>query len=89
MTPGAGKYDQICTQVRNDTEATDVAVMVINGKHGTGFSVQSQSMKFMILLPRLLRDMADQIESEINNNPNMQKLMEEVENELADNSRPN
>lgn len=40
MAVGPGVYDEVCTMVREATEAQAVVVMVIGGKHGSGFSIQ-------------------------------------------------
>lgn len=41
MPLGPGKYDDVCTYVREETEASAAIVIVVGGKHGPGFSVQS------------------------------------------------
>ncbi|MGA7807863.1 hypothetical protein [Bradyrhizobium sp.] len=58
---GPGKYDTQCTWVRKELQAEGVILLVIGGKHGAGFSVQA-SLKLILELPRLLRDVADEIE---------------------------
>jgi len=40
MPIGPGKYDAVCTQVREQTKAQAVALMVLQGEHGSGFSNQ-------------------------------------------------
>jgi hypothetical protein len=65
MPVGPGKYDAECTQVREATGASLVAVIVIGGKQGQGFSVQADVTNgFMALarLPEILRQMATDIE---------------------------
>lgn len=52
---GPGKYDDICTQAREDAEAEGVILMVLDGTKGSGFSCQSSAQ-------HLLRYMADEIE---------------------------
>jgi len=37
---GPGKYDEQCTYVREQTQAEGAIVLVLNGRRGTGFSVQ-------------------------------------------------
>jgi len=61
MAMGPGKYDAICTEARLKTQATGVALVVIQGEHGSGFSVQAPDTMTR-LLPVLLRRMADEIE---------------------------
>ena len=64
MAIGPGKYDAIATMAREQAEAEAVVVILFNGKHGDGFSVQ-QPVGARIDLPALLRLMADQIERDI------------------------
>lgn len=58
---GPGKYDDICTQVREATKAEGIVLIVINGEHGGGFSVQAP-LVYHLRLPELLRNVADEIE---------------------------
>ncbi len=60
---GPGKYDQICTDVRKHTKAAGVIVIVCNGYNGSGFSAQLP-IHLMRSMPKLLRDLASQIEAE-------------------------
>jgi len=63
MALGPGKYDEHCTQVRRETQATGVCLMVFDGLKGSGFSVQTENFRLLAMLPQILRDTADQIES--------------------------
>jgi hypothetical protein len=60
--PGPGKYDQETTALRLATGAHSVVVMVIGGRLGEGFEVQSSKPGFTNILPNLLRDLADSME---------------------------
>jgi len=40
MAKGPGKYDRVCTLARDATEAEACILIVVNGKHGSGFSCQ-------------------------------------------------
>jgi hypothetical protein len=60
MADGPGKYDDLCTHVRTTTKAAAAIVIVVNGTHGTGFSVQAPP-GIVEILPTILRDMADEI----------------------------
>lgn len=60
---GPGKYDDITTLVREVTEAQGVAVIVIGGNRGQGFSVQG-SDRFIERLPDVLEDMARSIRAQ-------------------------
>lgn len=62
MPIGAGKYDDLCTYVRENSDADGAIVIVLNGKLGNGFSVQAIA-EITATLPVLLRSMAEQIES--------------------------
>jgi hypothetical protein len=60
---GPGKYDDITTLVREVTEAQGVAVIVVGGNKGQGFSVQG-SDRFIERLPDVLEDMARSIRAQ-------------------------
>ena len=62
MAWGPGKYDAECTLVRERVKADGVLIAVFNGTLGTGFAAQL-SAELTMTLPKLLRDMAQQIES--------------------------
>lgn len=64
MANGPGKYDDIATKVRKETEADGVVIVIINGKKGSGFSAQLPA-HIQITLPQNLRSIADQIEEGI------------------------
>jgi len=61
MALGPGKYDELCTYVREMAKAEGVALIVIHGGYGSGFSVQAP-LGLTATLPVMLRLMADQIE---------------------------
>lgn len=60
MTIGPGRYDDLCTKVRAETEADAVIVIVVGGKRGHGFSCQSD-FATMLALPTMLEELAQQI----------------------------
>ena len=60
---GPGRYDDLCTHVREQAEAEGAIVILINGKHGPGFSCQG-TLLALLQLPRVLREVADQIEQD-------------------------
>jgi hypothetical protein len=64
MAVGPGKYDDLCTLVREKTEADGVVVLVFDGNKGNGFSVQGP-VSLTATLARVLRSMADQIEADL------------------------
>jgi hypothetical protein len=58
---GPGKYDAETTVVRERIGATAVVLIVVDGKAGSGFSVQAPAY-VVERLPTALRVMADEIE---------------------------
>jgi hypothetical protein len=54
MPVGAGKYDDLCTYVREKAEAQGAIVVILNGNKGQGFAMQAD-------LPSTLR-LADMLE---------------------------
>jgi len=65
MTIGAGKYDDVCTMVREETQALGVALIVLGGNKGQGFSVQVVDVRIMATLPEILESMARQIRKDV------------------------
>ena len=63
MTIGPGKYDDLCTLVRQRVGGDGVIVIVLGGDRGNGFAFQAD-LKTALLLPQMLRHTADQIESD-------------------------
>jgi hypothetical protein len=61
MAIGPGKYDELCTYVREESKADCAVVMIVNGEKGSGFSVQSL-FPASTTLPAMLRKIADDIE---------------------------
>lgn len=64
MAHGPGKYDDLCTEVREKAEAEGVILMIFNGNKGQGFSCQLSPI-LTHLVPHLLREVADQIEEDM------------------------
>ncbi len=65
MPEGPGKYDDLCTYVREGAEAAAVIVIVLHGKHGDGFSVQARHELPPLEIARVLRRVAEQIEGDV------------------------
>jgi hypothetical protein len=61
MAEGPGKYDELCTYVRETAQAQGVVIIVLGGNKGNGFSCQATAL-ITALLPGLLRYIANQIE---------------------------
>lgn len=64
MSHGAGKYDDECTQARATTEADGVVLIVLNGKKGSGFSVQAPG-PVLEMMPDMLEGLAQQIREDL------------------------
>lgn len=60
MATGPGKYDDICTYVRDAAQAEGVLIIVINGEKGSGFSAQLTG-QLAAEVPDMLENMAKQI----------------------------
>ena len=65
MAVGPGKYDDIATAAREGAEARGIVVLVFEGKDGSGFSVQGHDVEFLLGLPAVMRDLANQIEADM------------------------
>lgn len=63
---GPGKYDDLCTELREKTRAVGAIVIIVEGNQGNGFSVQGP-LPVVAQLPQMLRFMADQIERDAQN----------------------
>lgn len=59
---GPGKYDNETTNARLETGAIGIVLIVLNGRLGSGFSVQAPPA-LAVQLPFMLRNMADEIEA--------------------------
>jgi hypothetical protein len=57
MANGPGKYDALCTLVRELAQAEGVILIIKDGVYGSGFSVQSSEEQTMVL-PSLLEHIA-------------------------------
>lgn len=62
MAYGPGKYDDLATYVREQSQADGVIVIVYNGNKGQGFSCQVTDLRIHAAMPSSLRAVADQIE---------------------------
>ena len=47
MPLGKGKYDDLCTKVREDAHAVAALVIVIRGNKGDGFSLQTGDLRLL------------------------------------------
>lgn len=70
MAIGPGKYDEEATLVMERTKAHGVVLVVINGDKGSGLTTKDDfavlgTLPVMVMLPTILRSIADQIESDM------------------------
>jgi hypothetical protein len=64
MSPvGPGKYDALCTEVREKAKAQGVLLIVLHGTFGSGFSCQAD-LETTLMLPDLLEQVAADIRRE-------------------------
>lgn len=61
---GRGKYDDLCTQVREQTKADAVILIIRNGEHGDGFSMQA-TLPVLLTLPDMLEFLAKEIRADM------------------------
>jgi hypothetical protein len=60
MAIGPGKYDDLCTEIRERTKASGVLLIVIGGTKGQGFACQADLIT-TVMLPQLLESVAADI----------------------------
>jgi len=63
MPIGPGKYDDLCTSVREKTGGS-VLLIVVGGERGPGFSCQAD-LETMKMLPDMLEHVAKQIRQDM------------------------
>jgi hypothetical protein len=64
MAAGPGKYDDLCTLVRERAAAAGALLIIVNGEKGSGFSCQADLMT-TAGIPDLLEDIARQIRADM------------------------
>lgn len=69
MPVGPGKYDDLCTYAREQAQATAAMVIIVGGKHGPGFAMQTADLRVQLALPQILRNIADEIERSAGKSP--------------------
>lgn len=60
MPLGPGKFDPVATQVREQTGAEGVVLLVLGAPAGSGFSVQGP-LELTLMLPDILENLAREI----------------------------
>lgn len=68
VKPGGGKYDDLCTLVRERADAAGVVLIVIDGNKGCGFSAAA-TLEVLSGLPDHLRSLANGIEQTYKEHP--------------------
>jgi hypothetical protein len=63
----AGLFDSACNRLREITKARCVAVIVIDGESGSGYSVVGP-LEAQVLLPDILQKMADTLRGQLSKN---------------------
>jgi hypothetical protein len=63
MPIGPGKYDALCTHVREQLKARGVLLIVLGGEQGNGFACQAD-LTTTLALPDLLEHIARQIRAD-------------------------
>jgi NAD(P)H-dependent flavin oxidoreductase YrpB (nitropropane dioxygenase family) len=61
MSIGPGKYDDLCSLVREKAKAKGAMVIIIAGEQGGGFSCQFDDLAMMEMVPDVLEMVAQQI----------------------------
>lgn len=64
MAIGPGKYDDLCSYVRDKATARGAIVIVFDGNKGSGFSCQADLVA-TLQLPALLESVAQQMRADI------------------------
>jgi len=64
MAIGKGKYDDLLTEAREKAKASGAVLIILDGEHGMGFSVQAPAL-MLARLPAMLRYTADMLDDDI------------------------
>jgi hypothetical protein len=64
MALGPGKYDDLCTLLRERAKASTALIIVIGGEQGEGFSLQTDDPRVLLALPEMLEDIARQMRAD-------------------------
>jgi hypothetical protein len=60
-----GKYDGLCTAVREAAEADGAIIVIFNGNQGHGFSMQALDASLIEIVPGILEKMAADIRQQL------------------------
>lgn len=61
---GPGKYDDLCTEIRERTGSTAVVLLIADGNKGPGFSVQA-TFEMLLTLPNALDELSNSIRADL------------------------
>lgn len=64
MNGPGGKYEALCSQVRETTHAEGCVLIILDGENGNGFSVEGTA-EVLQQLPTMLCSIADKIEKDL------------------------
>lgn len=64
MSIGPGKYDDLCTYVREQAKAQGAIILVLGGEQGEGFCCQAD-LAVTAALPQILRHIADTMQADL------------------------
>lgn len=65
MALGAGKYDDLCTIVREQADARVAIVIIVGGNKGQGFAIQSDDLTVLAAVPDMLELLARLIREDL------------------------
>lgn len=60
-----GIYDDLCTNLRQETDADAVIIIIVNGSRGNGISLQSLGTEPINQIPKLLERLIDQVRDDL------------------------
>lgn len=60
-----GKYDDLCTKLRKETNADAVMIIIVNGPKGNGISLQSLGTEPINQMPGLLENLTKQVRDDL------------------------
>lgn len=69
MPMGMGKYDDLCETAHVAAKATLTLLIIVGGEKGDGFTATCSDLRYLELIPGILRQVADDIEKTNNSLP--------------------
>lgn len=65
MSNGPGKYNDLCVEAMEKAKAKCAIVIIMDGEHGNGFSVNATSPDYIHALPKMLMVMAMKVQQDL------------------------